>query len=158
MQFYASPAPDVIEQCTAFHSHKSATFPSESNPENIPVYYEQETQIIKWRLWGTSILNRRSLILRPVIEGEMKQSPFPPQCITDTSLCNHWPFALEPTPSFYSINFINWWAKCLFFVLSRLPSSLWVSRTGSASYWCALQEALYKCIDTIQYNTACCQF
>jgi len=32
-------------------------------------------------------------------------------------------------------------------------SSLWVSRTGSASDWCALQEALYKCIDTIQYNT-----
>ena len=29
-------------------------------------------------------------------------------------------------------------------------SSLWVSRTGSASDWCALQEALYKCIDTIQ--------
>ena len=32
-------------------------------------------------------------------------------------------------------------------------SSIWVSRTGSASDWCALQEALYKCIDTIQYNT-----
>src|SRR6218665_1910975 len=31
------------------------------------------------------------------------------------------------------------------FVLSlRLLSSLWVSRTGSASDWCALQEALYK--------------
>src|SRR6218665_2361731 len=39
------------------------------------------------------------------------------------------------------------------FVLSRLASSLWVSRTGSASDWCALQEALYKCIDTVQYNT-----
>src|SRR6218665_443107 len=39
------------------------------------------------------------------------------------------------------------------FVLSRLLSSLWVSRTGSASDWCALQEALYKCIDPIQYNT-----
>src|SRR6218665_1000912 len=38
------------------------------------------------------------------------------------------------------------------FVLSRLLSSLWVSRTGSASDWCALQEALYKFIDTIQYN------
>jgi len=25
-------------------------------------------------------------------------------------------------------------------------------RTGSASDWCTLQEALYKCIDTIQYN------
>ena len=36
------------------------------------------------------------------------------------------------------------------FVLSRLLSSLCVSRTGSASDWCALQEALYKCIDTIQ--------
>ena len=40
-----------------------------------------------------------------------------------------------------------------FFVLSRLLSSLCVSRTGSASDWCELQEALYKCIDTIQYNT-----
>ena len=30
--------------------------------------------------------------------------------------------------------------------------SLWVSRTGTASDWCALQEVLYKCIDTIQYN------
>src|SRR6218665_3817247 len=39
------------------------------------------------------------------------------------------------------------------FVLSRLLSSLWVSRTGSASDWCALQQALYKCIDTIQHNT-----
>src|SRR6218665_2335656 len=39
------------------------------------------------------------------------------------------------------------------FLLSKLLSSLWVSRTGSASDWCALQEALYKCIDTIQYNT-----
>ena len=39
------------------------------------------------------------------------------------------------------------------FGLSKLLSSLWVSRTGSASDWCALQEALYKCIDTIQYNT-----
>src|SRR6218665_4027601 len=33
---------------------------------------------------------------------------------SDTSLCNHWPFALEPTPSFYAIHFINWSAKCLF--------------------------------------------
>src|SRR6218665_2267503 len=39
------------------------------------------------------------------------------------------------------------------FVLSRLLSSFWVPRTGRASDWCALQEALYKCIDTIQYNT-----
>ena len=39
------------------------------------------------------------------------------------------------------------------FILSRLLSTLWVSRTGSASDWCALQEALYKCIDTMQYNT-----
>ena len=42
----------------------------------------------------------------------------------------------------------------VFFVLSRLLSSLGVSRTGSASDWCALQEALYKCIDTIQYRLA----
>jgi len=40
------------------------------------------------------------------------------------------------------------------FILSKLLSSLFVSRTGSASDWCALQEALYKCIDTIQYNGA----
>src|SRR6218665_1084597 len=33
----------------------------------------------------------------------------------------------------------------------KLLSSLWVSRTESASDWRALQEALYKCID--QYNT-----
>src|SRR6218665_1161150 len=39
------------------------------------------------------------------------------------------------------------------FVLLRLLSSPWVARTGSASDWCALQEALYKYIDTIQYNT-----
>jgi len=38
------------------------------------------------------------------------------------------------------------------FVLSILLSSLSISRTGSASDWCALQEALYKCIDTIHYN------
>src|SRR6218665_1433456 len=31
-------------------------------------------------------------------------------------------------------------------------SSLWVSPTGSASDWCALQNALYKCKATIQYN------
>jgi len=31
-------------------------------------------------------------------------------------------------------------------------SSLWVSSTGSTSDWHALQEALHKCIDTIQYN------
>ena len=39
------------------------------------------------------------------------------------------------------------------FDLSRLLSSLWVSRTGSTLDWFALQEALYKCIDTIQYYT-----
>ena len=38
------------------------------------------------------------------------------------------------------------------FVLSRLLSSVWVSRIGSASDWCALQEALYKSIDIMQYN------
>ena len=37
-----------------------------------------------------------------------------------------------------------------------LLSSLWVSRTGSVSDWCALQEALYKCIDTIQYERLGC--
>ncbi len=39
------------------------------------------------------------------------------------------------------------------FVLSRLLASLWVSCTGRASDWCALQEALYKCIDLyLEYN------
>jgi len=33
---------------------------------------------------------------------------------SDTSLCNHWPLALEPTPSFYAIHVINWWDKCFF--------------------------------------------
>jgi len=74
---------------------------------------------------------------------------------SDTGLCNHWAFALEPTPSFYVIHFINWWAKCLFPFsqdCSFLSQTLWVSRTVSASGWCALQEALCKCIDTVQYN------
>src|SRR6218665_1147072 len=39
----------------------------------------------------------------------------------------------------------------LIFCISSLLSSLWVSRTGSASDWCALEDALYKCIDTIQF-------
>jgi len=29
---------------------------------------------------------------------------------------------------------------------------MWCNRIFIASDWCALQEALYKCIDTIQYN------
>ena len=33
-----------------------------------------------------------------------------------------------------------------------LHNFYWVSCTGSASDWCALQEARYKCID-LQYNT-----
>ena len=37
-------------------------------------------------------------------------------------------------------------------IIITLLSSLWVSRTGSASDWCALQEALYKCIDTIHHH------
>jgi len=47
---------------------------------------------------------------------------------------------------FNSVNF----SQVPLFVLSRLLSSLWVSRTGSASDWFALQEAPYKCTDTIQ--------
>src|SRR6218665_4000733 len=39
-------------------------------------------------------------------------------------------------------------------ILVTTVSSLWVSRTGSASDWCAQQEPLYKCIDTIQNNNA----
>src|SRR6218665_290414 len=61
-------------------------------------------------------------------------------------LRNHWPCALEPTPSFDTI----WCRFCS--LKTFILSFLWVSRTGSASDGCALQEALYKCIDTIQYN------
>src|SRR6218665_561201 len=46
----------------------------------------------------------------------------------------------EPSASFRSL-------KTALFSLG-----VWVSRTGSTSDWCALQEALYKCIDIIQYN------
>src|SRR6218665_2175647 len=45
----------------------------------------------------------------------------------------------EPIAPFRSLN-------------TTLSLSLWVSRTGSTSDWCALQEALYNRIDTIQYN------
>ena len=41
-------------------------------------------------------------------------------------------------------------SKVPLFISSRLLSSLWVYCAGSTSDWCALQEALYKCIDTIQ--------
>jgi len=44
---------------------------------------------------------------------------------SDTSFCNHWPFALEPTPSFYSIYFINWWAKCLFSLSQNCSLPQW---------------------------------
>ena len=37
-------------------------------------------------------------------------------------------------------------------ILMYITSSLWVSRTGSTSDWCALQEVLYKCISTIQLH------
>src|SRR6218665_3004629 len=60
----------------------------------------------------------------------------------------------EPTPSFYTIHFTNWCAKCLFpFSQDCSLLSAWVFCTGSASDWCAIQEVLYKCIDTRQYNT-----
>src|SRR6218665_2499528 len=62
-------------------------------------------------------------------------------------------FDIYSIPSFYAIHFILLANQVPLFVLPRLFSSLWVSRTGSASDWCALQEALFKCIDTIQYNT-----
>src|SRR5688572_32267127 len=72
---------------------------------------------------------------------------------TCSHLCLHWPCTMEPASSFDTFLFINWWAKCLF----SLSQFLWVSRTGSASDWCALREALYKLIDTIQYNTHGCR-
>jgi len=45
-----------------------------------------------------------------------------------------------------TMNFINWWAKCRFSFSQDCSLLSGVSRTGSASDWCALQEALYKCI------------
>jgi len=49
----------------------------------------------------------------------------------------------------YAYVFIQAYMVCIYTLLS----SLWISRTGSASDWCSLQEALYKCIDSIIYNT-----
>ena len=63
-----------------------------------------------------------------------------------TNLCNHWPFALEPTPSFDTIHFINWWAKCLF------SFSLGLSHWKRFWLVCTARSAIL-CIDTIQYNT-----
>jgi len=40
-----------------------------------------------------------------------------------------------------------------FYSQGRYIFSPGLSHHGNASDWCALQEALYKCIDTIQYNT-----
>ena len=39
------------------------------------------------------------------------------------------------------------------FAVSKLAFILEDFRTGSASDWCALREALYKSLNTIQYNT-----
>src|SRR6218665_272204 len=50
----------------------------------------------------------------------------------------------ESRCSVVKTNYIQW--------VGCVISSLWVSCTGSASDWCALQEELYKCIDTIQYR------
>src|SRR6218665_302837 len=33
---------------------------------------------------------------------------------SQTSISNHWPCTLEPTPSFDMIHLINWCVKCLF--------------------------------------------
>src|SRR6218665_576354 len=71
---------------------------------------------------------------------------------SDSSLCNHWPFALEQTPSFDTL-LPRLVSQVPNFVLSRLLSSLYVSRTGSASDWCTLQVALYKCTYTLKYHT-----
>src|SRR6218665_1029712 len=60
-------------------------------------------------------------------------------------LCS-WSCALELTPSFDRTHLVP------LFIRSRLLSSVGVSRTGSASDWCALQEALYKCINVMCIN------
>src|SRR6218665_1841126 len=66
-------------------------------------------------------------------------------------LARLWPaYLLRHGPFLARLVFSNEkaWEHCVY-----MRSSLWVSRTGSASDWCALQESLYKCIDTIQYVT-----
>jgi len=46
---------------------------------------------------------------------------------------------------------------CILAVYTLILCSLWVSRTGSTSSdWCALQEALCKCVNTIQNNIYVC--
>src|ERR1043165_6588806 len=63
---------------------------------------------------------------------------------------------MEPASSFYTFLLLTGGPSASFRCLKTSffsLSFLWVFRTGSASDWCALREALYKLIDTIQYNT-----
>src|SRR6218665_557294 len=53
----------------------------------------------------------------------------------------------------YNYIYLERMESSLCIVCLLMLSALWVSRTGSASDWFALQEALYKCIDKIKYNT-----
>src|SRR6218665_1767679 len=74
---------------------------------------------------------------------------------SDMSLCNHVFAIVGPTlwnqlPPLTRSILLTGQPSASFRSLKAF-SSIWVSRTGSASDWCALQEALYKCTDTIEY-------
>ena len=72
-----------------------------------------------------------------------------PLCLTHGPL-HYWFCTIESAPSIDTLVIINWWGKCYFRALTQDNCLL----SGSLALdWCALQEALYKCIDTIQYNT-----
>src|SRR6218665_3935163 len=65
------------------------------------------------------------------------------------------PMALTSTPFEQSARLRPSTASCML-VRHGGPGGVMLTKQigpGSASDWCALQEALYKCIDTIQYNT-----
>src|SRR6218665_4041234 len=85
---------------------------------------------------GTSLFTSAATNQTGVSKGGVKRSSGP---ISRVPITSQNPLSNIPSTnhSFYNSNL----------------SSLWVSRTGSVSGKCALQEALYKRIDTIQYNT-----
>src|SRR6218665_1195637 len=74
---------------------------------------------------------------------------------SDTSLCNHWPCALEPTHSFDTIHFylLTGERSACFRSLKTALFSRGLSHLKRFCLVCTARSAIYKCIDTIQYNT-----